>query len=80
MKEKDLPIDRTWHAVYTKKAKKCVLRLLHRWYDDPACKQLWEKIQLQYENLRRHVTFIRHSDLSDGDACHDEIIRRRKRQ
>ena len=33
-----------------------------------------------YENLRRHVTFIRHSDLSDGDACHDEIIRRRKAQ
>ena len=33
-----------------------------------------------YENLRRHVTFIRHSDLSDGDACHDEIIRRRKPQ
>ena len=33
-----------------------------------------------YENLRRHVTFIRHSDLSDGDVCHDEIIRRRKSQ
>jgi len=33
-----------------------------------------------YENLRRHVTFIRHSDLSDGDTCHDEIIRRRKAQ
>ncbi len=33
-----------------------------------------------YENLSRHVTFIRHSDLSDGDACHDEIIRRRKPQ
>ena len=33
-----------------------------------------------YENLRRHVTFIRHSDLSDGEACHDEIIRRRKPQ
>ena len=46
MKEKDLPIDRTRHAVYTRKAKKCVLRLLHRWYDDPACKELWEKIQL----------------------------------
>ena len=30
-----------------------------------------------YENLRRHVTFIRHSDLSDGDVCHDEIIQRR---
>ena len=48
MKEKDLPIDRTRHTVYTKKAKKCVLQLLHRWYDDPICKQLWEKIQLQY--------------------------------
>ena len=33
-----------------------------------------------YENLRRHVIFIRHSDLSDGDACHDETIRRRKPQ
>ncbi len=31
-----------------------------------------------YENLRRHVTLIRHSDLSDGAVCHDEIIRRRK--
>lgn len=42
------PIDRTRQAVYTKKAKKCVLQFLHRRYDDPACKQLWEKIQLQY--------------------------------
>ncbi len=48
MKEKDLPIDRARHAVCTKKAKKCVLRLLHRYYDDPVCEQLWEKIQLQY--------------------------------
>ncbi|MBQ8137708.1 MAG: hypothetical protein IJ174_09795, partial [Clostridia bacterium] len=48
MKEKDLPIDRARHAVYTKKAKKCVLRLLHRDYDDQTCEQLWEKIQLQY--------------------------------
>ena len=31
-----------------------------------------------YENLTRHVTFIRHSDLSDGNACHDEIIRRER--
>ena len=48
MKEKDLPIDRTRHAVYTKKAKECVLRLLHRDYDDRTCRELWEKIQLQY--------------------------------
>ena len=48
MKEKDLPIDRARHAVYTKKAKECVLRLLHRDYDDRTCRELWEKIQLQY--------------------------------
>ena len=29
-----------------------------------------------YENLPRHVKFIRHSDLSDGDCCRDEIIRK----
>lgn len=29
-----------------------------------------------YANLTRHVEFVRHSDLSDGDACHDEIMRR----
>ncbi len=32
-----------------------------------------------YEGLTRHVTFIRHSDLSDGNACHDEIIRKQKK-
>jgi|GEM_PF-6940675 len=32
MKEKDLPIDRTKHKVYTKSAKKCVQKLLRRYY------------------------------------------------
>lgn len=31
-----------------------------------------------YENLQKHVKFIRHSDLSDGSCCHDEIINRQK--
>ncbi|MBQ7980206.1 MAG: L-2-amino-thiazoline-4-carboxylic acid hydrolase [Oscillospiraceae bacterium] len=31
-----------------------------------------------YENLPKHVKFIRHSDLSDGSCCHDEIIKRQK--
>lgn len=30
-----------------------------------------------YENLPRHVKFVRHSDMSDGDCCHDEIIDKR---
>ena len=33
MKEKDLPIDLTKHRVYTKNAKKCVQKLLNRFYD-----------------------------------------------
>ncbi len=29
-----------------------------------------------YSHLTRHVRFIRHSDLSDSDSCHDEILKR----
>lgn len=48
MREKDLPIDRSKHAVYTKEAKKCVQHLLRRYYDEKTASDLWEKIQLQY--------------------------------
>ena len=48
MKEKDLPIDLSKHVVYTKNAKKCVQKLLHRYYDDETAEGLWEKIQLKY--------------------------------
>ena len=48
MREKDLPFDRAKHAIYSKKAKKCVQALLGRYYDAPTAKTLWEKIQLQY--------------------------------
>ena len=48
MLEKDLPFDRTKHAVYTKKAKKCVQKLLRRYYDEQTAAELWEIIQLQY--------------------------------
>ena len=53
MKEKDLPIDLTKHKVYSKNAEKCVLKLLHRYYDEKTAADFWEKIQLQYcEYLR----------------------------
>lgn len=29
-----------------------------------------------YANLTRHVNFVRHSDLTDGDCCHDEISKK----
>ena len=60
MKEKDLPFDRTKHAVYTKNAKKCVQKLLRRYYDEQEAAELWEKVQLQYCGfLRRFCTLGR---------------------
>ena len=47
MREKDLPFDRTKHVCYTKNAKKCVQKLLRRYYDEKTAAKLWEKIQLQ---------------------------------
>ena len=48
MRDKDLPFDRTKHVCYTKNAKKCVQKLLRRYYDEQMAAGLWEKIQLQY--------------------------------
>ena len=48
MREKYLPFDRTKHVCYTKNARKCVQKHLHRYYDDPMVAKLWEKIQLQF--------------------------------
>ena len=31
-----------------------------------------------YSNLNKHVEFIRFSDLSDGDCCHDIILDKKK--
>ena len=48
MREKDLPFDSTKHMVYTNNAKKCVQKLLHRYYDEQTAARLWEKVQLKY--------------------------------
>ena len=42
----------------------------------PLCKIFCNTDRIAYSSLTRHVEFIRHSDLSDGDACYDEIIRK----
>ena len=41
MKEKDLPIDLAKHKVYSRNASKCVLKLLHRYYDEQSAAKLW---------------------------------------
>lgn len=48
MKESKLPIDRTRHCVYSRKAKRCVQKLLRRCYDGQTAAQWWERIQMQY--------------------------------
>ena len=48
MHERDLPFDRTRHVIYTSSAKRCVQRLLRRYFDEGAAAALWERIQLQY--------------------------------
>ena len=48
MKEKDLPFDRTKHALYTGNVKKCVQNILRRTYAEKTADNLWEAVQLQY--------------------------------
>ena len=38
------------------------------------CKIFCITDETAYSNLAKHVEFIRHSDLSCGDCCHDEVI------
>ena len=40
------------------------------------CKIFCKTDEFAYSELTKHVIFIRHSDLSDGPACFDEVIRR----
>ena len=42
----------------------------------PLCKIFCNTDRIAYSGLTRHVKFVRHSDLSDGDKCHDEIIKK----
>ncbi|MCR5848614.1 MAG: L-2-amino-thiazoline-4-carboxylic acid hydrolase [Lachnospiraceae bacterium] len=40
------------------------------------CKIFCMTDEFAYAGLTKHVNFIRHSDLSDGPACFDEVIRK----
>jgi len=42
----------------------------------PLCKIFCMTDEFAYAGLPKHVNFIRHSDLSDGPACFDEVIRK----
>ncbi len=40
------------------------------------CKIFCNTDLIAYSGLTRHVKFVRHSDLSDRNACFDEIFRK----
>ena len=44
----------------------------------PLCKIFCMTDTTAYSNLKKHVAFIRYSDLSDGECCHDIIMDKRK--
>jgi hypothetical protein len=46
--------------------------------DNPLCKIFCMTDEMAYASLTRHVKFIRHSDMSESDVCHDEVIRIRE--
>ena len=48
MKDKELPIDLNKHKAYSKSVKRCVKKLLHRYYNNETADVLWQKVQLQY--------------------------------
>ncbi len=72
MREKDLPIDRSRHAVYTRKARNCVRKLLGLCYDGKTSAELWEKIQLQYADYLKDEPALR--DLKITTSIYDPIL------
>ena len=54
--------------------------MFESWGVRPLCKLFCETDTRSYANLTRHVEFVRHSDLSDGPSCHDEIIEKSHRK
>ena len=72
MYEKDLPFDRSKHLVYTKKAKKCVQKLLRRYYDAETAEVLWEKIQLKYCDFLEEEPPLK--DLKITASIYDPIL------
>lgn len=54
---------------------KCMYAEMFEYYGIRGlCKIFCLTDEAAYANLTRHVNFIRHSDLSDGTCCHDEVL------
>ncbi len=72
MKEKDLPVDPAKHKVYSQNARKCVRKLLRRYYDEQTAETLWEKVQLQYCEFLKDEPALK--DLKITTSIYDPIL------
>ena len=72
MKENELSFDRGQHAVYTKNAKKCVLNLLRRCYDEKEAAEVWENVQMQYCDFLKDEPALK--DLKITTSIYDPIL------
>ena len=58
---------------------RCMYVEMFRYYGiQSLCRIFCMTDETSYAGLAKHVKFLRHSDLSSGDSCHDEIFRRKK--
>ena len=72
MKEKDMPFDRTKHALYTGNVKKCVQNILRRTYDEKTADNFWEAVQLQYCAFLKDEPALGH--LQNPVSVYDPIL------
>ena len=64
--------DRSKHCVYSGNARKCIQKLLRRYYDKSTADRLWEKIQLQYCEFLKDEPSL--SDLKITTSIYDPIL------
>ncbi len=72
MKERELPIDPAKHKVYSQNARKCVRKLLRRYYDEQTAETLWKKVQLQYCEFLKDEPALK--DLKITTSIYDPIL------
>ena len=58
MRERDLPIDRKKHVMYSSSVKKLILKRLNTLYDKETSLAKWEKVQKQYVKFLEDLPYL----------------------
>ena len=67
------------HAVEYRIGRCMYVEMFDAWGVRSLCQIFCDTDTQAYDNLTRHVEFVRHSTLATGDTCHDEIYERVRR-